>query len=104
MRVRTLSRGVSEVDHVAVEDDVLLALEPQLRVVAKRGERSTREQVLIAAHFGADEPALDVGVDLAGRVLRVRAARDGPRAVLVLADGEKRDIAEQVVARADDAI
>ena len=43
-------------------------------------------------------------VDLAGRHLRRRAARDRPRAALVLADGEERDVAEQVVAGADDAV
>ena len=58
---------MAEVDHVAVEDDVLLAFEPQLAVVAAGGERAAREQVLVAHDLGADEAALDVGVDLARR-------------------------------------
>src|SRR5262245_30978826 len=59
-------RGVAKIYDVAVEDDVLLALEAEFRVVAAARDRSARQQVLVAAHFGADEAALDVGVDLAG--------------------------------------
>ena len=47
-RALTLRR-VPEVDDVAVEDDVLLALEPQLAVIAAGRERAAREQVLVAA-------------------------------------------------------
>src|SRR6266568_1694826 len=101
---RIVSRGVTEIDDVPVEHDVLLALETQLAVIATRGERPAREQVLVADDFGADEAALNVGVDLAGRALRVGPARDRPGAVFVFPDGEKRDVAEQVVARADHAI
>ena len=43
-------------------------------------------------------------MDLAGRELRRRAARNRPGAALVLADGEERDVAEQIVAGADHAI
>src|SRR5262245_50466280 len=93
-----------EVNHVSVEDDVLLAFEPQLGVVAAAGDRAAREQVLVAADLRADEAALDVSVDLAGGVLRVGSAGDRPGAVFVLADREERNVPEQVVARADDAI
>src|SRR5450830_187514 len=88
---RIVSRGVTEIDHVAVEDDVFLALETELGVIAAGRERASRQQVFVAADFRADEPALDVGVDLSRRVLRARAARDRPRAILVVADREKRD-------------
>src|SRR4051812_32288174 len=101
---RMLSRRVAEIDHVAVEDDVLLALEAQLAVLAARAERAAREQVLVADDFGADEAALDVGVDFAGRELRRRVARNRPGAALVFAHREERDVAEEVVARANHAI
>ena len=45
------SRRVAEVDHVAVEDDVLLAFEPQLAVIAAGRERPAREQVFVAARL-----------------------------------------------------
>ena len=43
-------------------------------------------------------------MDLAGREHRRGVARDRPRAALVLAHGEERDVAEQVVTGANDAI
>ena len=59
---------------------------------------------LEADHLRADEAARDVAVDLARGQLRRRAARDRPGAALVLAGGEERDVAEQVVGRADDPV
>ena len=67
---------MTEIDDVAVEHDVLLAFETQLAVVAARRERSAREQVLVTDDFGANEPALNVGVDLPGGVLRGGLARN----------------------------
>src|SRR6185295_11038240 len=99
-----LLSGEAEVDDVAVLDDVLLALEPHLAVLLARGHRAARHQVIVADDLGTDEAALDVAVDLAGGELRRRIARDRPGAALVLADGEERDVAEQVVAGADHAI
>ena len=98
------SGGEAEVDDVAVLDDVLLAFEPDFAVIAAGGHRAARDQRVVADDFGADEAARDVAVNLAGGELRRRAARDRPGPALVLADGEERDVAEQVVARADDAI
>ena len=68
--VRMLSRGVAEIDHVAVGDEIVLALEPQLAVIAAGGERAAREQPFARHDFGADEAALDVGVNRAGRFRR----------------------------------
>ena len=60
---------------------------------------------VVADDLGADEAARDVAVDLAGGVeLRWRAAADRPGAAFVLADGEERNVAEQIVAGADHAI
>ena len=59
---------------------------------------------VVADDLGADEAARDVAVDLAGRELGRRAARNRPGAALVFADGEERNVAEQIVAGANDAI
>ena len=60
--------------------------------------------MIVGDDLGADESARDVAVNLAGRQLRRRAARNRPGAALVLADREKRNVAEQIVAGANDAI
>src|SRR5581483_562278 len=96
-RART-SRREAEVDDVAVFDDVVLAFEAHLAVIAAGGHRAARDQMVVADDFGADESPLDVAVDLAGGELRRRVTRNRPGAALVLADGEERDVAEQVVA------
>ncbi len=54
--------------------------------------------------FGADEAALNVGVDRAGRLLRARVARNRPRAAFIFTDREERHVAQQVVGGANHAI
>src|SRR5207245_5260489 len=93
-----------EVDDVAVLHDVLLALETQLPCLATLRLAPVADEIVERDHLGADEPALDVAVDLAGGLERRRAAADGPRAALVLARGEEAHEVEQVVARADEAV
>src|SRR5258708_10715091 len=100
----TTSRREAEVDDVAVLHDVFLAFEADFAVVAAGGHRTARDERIVADDFGADEAARDVAVDLAGGELRRRPARNRPRAAFVLADGEERNVAEQVVAGADDAV
>src|SRR5713226_4008272 len=95
---------VTEINHVAVLHDVLLALEPDLRVLAARGERAPPKQRIAPHDLGANEAALNVAVNFPGRQLRVSAAGDGPRAIFILADGEKRDITQQIVAGANHAV
>jgi hypothetical protein len=90
---------VAKIDHVAVEDDVVLALEPKLGMIAARGERAPSQQVLVAADFRADEAALDVSMNLAGRVLCVRAARDRARPV-----AERQSLFEQRTAALKDLV
>src|SRR5687767_3537672 len=94
----------TEVDDIAVLDDVVLAFQPDFAVLAAYRHRAARGQRIVADDFGADEPALNVAVDLPGGELGRRAARDRPGAAFVLADGEKRHVAEQVVAGPDDPI
>src|SRR5512132_1777295 len=96
--------GMTEVDHVAILHDVLLPFEPQLAVIAARGDRAAREQVFVAHHLGADESTGNIGVNLARGDDRRCVARNRPRPVLILTDGEERDVAEQVIAGANHAI
>src|SRR5262245_22571890 len=95
---------VPEVDDVAVLHHVFLAFEAQLAAVAAGGHRAARHERVVADDFGADESARDVAVNLPGRVERARAAADRPGAAFVLANGEKRHVAEQVVAGGNHAI
>src|SRR5713226_4422609 len=96
--------GESEVDDVAVLDRVLLAFETDLTVIAAGGHRAAGNQMVVGDDLRADEPARDVAVNLPGGELRLRVARNRPGTALVLADGEERDVAEQIVAGADHAI
>src|SRR4029453_15970549 len=57
----------AEVDDVAVLDDVVLALDPELSGLAAARLASELDQVAPVDHLGADEASLDVGVDLPGR-------------------------------------
>ena len=56
--------------HVAVGDHVVLAFEPQLAGVARAGLAAERDVVVIGDGLGADEAALEIGVDDAGRLRR----------------------------------
>src|SRR6266480_4090980 len=98
------SRGKSEVDDVSVLDHVLLAFEADLAVIAARGHGAARDQMIVPDDLCADESPRDVAVNLAGGQLRRRPARNRPGAALVLADREKRDVAEQIVAGANHAV
>ncbi len=55
-------------------------------------------------HLGADEAALDVGVDLAGCTHRAGVARHGPRSTFVGAHGQHRHEIDQRVGGANEAI
>src|SRR5580765_5739085 len=100
---RAALHGKPEVDDVAVAHDVVLALEAELPRLAALRLAAQADEVLVRDHLGADEAALDVAVDLAGRLERRRAPADRPCAALVLARGEKADEVEERVARADEA-
>src|SRR5438309_1325458 len=93
-----------EVADLAVADDVILALEPELALGADVGERTLDgNQLVVAHHLGADEAARDVRVHGPGGVLRARLLGNGPRPYFVLTDGEERDEAEERVAVSEHA-
>src|SRR5688572_24020405 len=75
-RVGTVLGGKAEIDDIAVLHDVFLALEPHFAVIAADRHRPAADQRVVGDDLGADEAALNVTVDLAGRQLRRRATRD----------------------------
>src|SRR5262245_46049448 len=106
MTVMALSRlgRKAEVDDVSVLHNVFLAFKAYLAVIPADGHGTSAGQGVVGDDFGSNESALDVGVNLAGGVLRRCASCDRPRTTLVLADREKGHVTKKVVARADHAI
>ena len=80
---------MSDVHHVAVFHDVLLAFEAEGAAGAGFGFGAGFEQLIPMNGLGADEMMLQIGVDGAGRVDGLGAALDSPGAALVFADGEE---------------
>ena len=72
----------AEVDHVAVLDDVLLALAAQQSLFLCRRDAAAADHVVEIDRFGADEAALDVGVNFARGLRGLGAVFDGPGAAL----------------------
>src|SRR5690348_13046668 len=91
-------------DDIAVSDSVLLPLETKLAVVPAGGQRAAPEEEIPRSHFGADEAALNVRMNGARGFLRRRVARDRPCPAFILTHREERDVAEQMVGGADDAV
>src|SRR5687767_14458028 len=92
-----------EMHDVGLADDVFLALEAQLARLARTGFPLVRDVVVERDGFGADEAALEVGVDHARGLRRRRPGAHGPGAHFLRAGGEESQEAEQPVACADDA-
>src|SRR5687768_9930128 len=84
--------------HVAVGDDVFLALEPQLADVARAGLAAALDVVVERDGLGADEAALEVRMDHAGGLGGARAFRHGPGARLLLTQPEI-DLAPHPISR-----
>ena len=101
-RLPRTSRREPEMHHVAVGDLVVLAFQPQLADVARARLAAALEVILIRDGLGADEAALEIGVDRARRLRRLRTFLDGPGARLLGAGGEEGDQMEEIVARPDD--
>src|SRR5258706_15334265 len=85
----------AEVHHVAVDDDVILALEPEFSRFTRAGFAVTRDVIVIGDRFSADEALLEIGMDDARRLRRAGAARDRPGARLFRAGGEIGDEIEE---------
>src|SRR5438034_9270093 len=94
----------AEVDHVAVAHHVVLALEAQLARLLGALLAAVRNEIIVRRHLGANEAALEIGVDHARGLRRSRTGRDGPGADLLRSRREVGLQAEQVVRGADHAI
>ena len=85
-------------------DHVVLAFEAELAGFAHLRFGLQGQEVLDAHHLGADEAALDVRVDLAGRLVGREALADRPGTALVFARGEEADERQQREGRADEPV
>ena len=104
-RLRPGSHVEAHVQHVAVLDDVRLALEPLQAAPRRLRVRAGLDEVVPADHLGADEAARDVRVDRRRR----RRARSAPRRsvqarVSFSPAVKKRDQVERVEQPADDLV
>src|ERR1044072_5512706 len=90
----------AEVNHVAFLHDIGLALEAQLARFACALLAAPRDVLVVADDLGANEAALEVRVDRAGRLRRRRVALRRPGAHLFRAGRVERLEPEQLVRRA----
>src|SRR5579863_6988995 len=70
------SIGEAEMQHVAVGDDVILALQPELAGLARPRLAAARDIIVIADGLGANEAFFEIGVDHPRRLRRLRALLD----------------------------
>src|SRR6185369_12500592 len=77
---------------------VFLALEAKRTLCARSSLASCRKQIVPSNGFRADEVVLQIGVNRARRLRRLRSRGHGPRTALVFPRGEEADQAEQFVA------
>src|SRR6266571_8855624 len=92
-----------EVDYVAVAHDVFLSFQPHLSGFFRALLAFAGDVVSVGDHFGADEAALEVGVDHARGLRRGGPDLHGPGAHFLRPGGEIGLKAEQRVPGADKA-
>ena len=96
--------GATEVDDVAVLDDVFLAFQTLQMPGLGFLDRSGLEKVVVGGNFGADEALGEIGVDLAGGGNGCGAALQVPATHFRLSGREEGDDPDGVVGAADDSI
>src|SRR5437867_11413219 len=101
LKLNRLLNRKSEMDNVAVLDDVLFPFEAKLSCLLALGFASKGDEILIGNHLGADEAALDVTVDFSRSFPSVGSLRDRPCADFVFARGQKTDQIQKGVGRMD---
>src|SRR5687767_15777773 len=75
-----ISHVEAEVDDVAVAHHVVLAFQPQLARLLRAQLALAGDEIVERGDLGADEAALEVGMDDAGRLGRGGAGAHRPRA------------------------
>src|SRR5438045_2588594 len=101
--MRAPSDVEAEVDHIAVAHDIVLALEAQLARLLGALLAAVRDEVVVRRDLGADEAALEVGMDDARSLRRGRPGADGPGAHFLGPGGEVGVQTQQTIRRPDDA-
>src|SRR5690606_23479158 len=104
LRTSTHSHVETEVDHIAVFDDVFLAFDAQFPGILALGFTAVTQQVLPPDDLSFDEPALEVTVNHAGGFRCSRALTHRPCAHFFLPGGEVRLQTEQLVSGADHGV
>ena len=94
----------AEERHVAVVHDIVLALGADEAFLLGDGHAAAGFQVVERDDLSADEAALEVRVDLAGGLRRLRAARDRPGAALIAAARQERNEPQQAVRTLDEPV
>src|SRR6185437_16838333 len=94
----------SEMQDVAIGNDIFLAFQPKLARIARAGFAVERNIVAIGDGFGANESLFEIGVDHAGRGRRLGAAMDGPGARFLRTHREIGDEVKQLVSGADQPV
>src|SRR5207247_5771317 len=90
--------------HISVLHHVLLPLQTHLAGVAAAGLAAVADIILISNHFGTDEAALYVGMDLACGPDRGSAAGDGPGAGFHRPDGTEAHEVEKCIGALDETV
>ena len=85
-----------------VVNNVLFPFQAQKSATPGFRKASCCDQILILCHFRADEPALNVGVDLASGFEGGRSRTNCPGAALILSYGKEIDQPQQLIAGIDE--
>src|SRR4029077_7328070 len=94
----------AEVEDVPVLDDIFLSLGPHLAGFLGALLAAAGDEILIGDGLAADEAALEIRMDDAGRLRGAGAAVDSPGPRFLRPHGEEGDEVEQLVARMDDTV
>src|SRR5262249_18325221 len=97
-------RRKPEMHDVAVGDDVGLTLEPHLARLLRAGLAAERHVIVVGDGLGADEAALEIGMDDGGSLRRLGSTRDRPGRRLLGAGGEIGDQVEERIPGANQSI
>src|SRR5581483_8239608 len=89
----------ADLEYVAIDDFILLALDPQLARLSGPGPGTELEQFVPVDHLGPDEPSLQVRMDHPGTLGGFGPGPERPGPALLVAGGEERAPAQQPVGR-----
>src|SRR6185503_13159524 len=94
----------AEQHHVAVLDDIILSFRAQLAGVSRGSLAAERDVIVVSDRLGADEAALEVGVDLSGGFGSLCALVHGPGAGFLWSRSVESDKTQQRISCVDHPI